>query len=190
MEMKTFSTDFFAEVEAQPFTAQVMKKIRAELYGRSEGDWKRFYLVGKTFDVHIRETPIYANAGAKLKYKNGLELQGGLAWLLSTNRGPELGPCSALDNPCKEGATDGYSPFFPQWKVFWLARYPLWFTQPSSELYRSFLLKRYQDKRKRVNLDETLAKHAADAEELDAAERKRRLEERRKEADGKAVDLN
>ena len=55
---------------------------------------------------------------------------------------------------------------------------------------RSFLLRRYQDKRKRVNLDETLGKPAAEAEELDAAERKRRLEERRKEADGKAVDLN
>jgi hypothetical protein len=190
LEMKTYTTDFFAEIEAQPFTAQVMKKIRADLYGREGGDWKRFYVVGKSFDVHIRETPFYANAGAKLKYKNGLELQGGMAWLLSADRGPQLGPCSEADNPCREGATDGYSPFFPQWKVFWLARYPLWFTQPSSELYRSFLLKRYQDKRKRVDLDATLAKPASDAEQLDAAERKRRLEMRRKEADGKAVDLN
>ncbi|MBW8890138.1 MAG: hypothetical protein JF616_20480 [Fibrobacteres bacterium] len=190
VEMKTYSTDFFAEVEAQPFTVQIMKKIRGDLYGRELGDWKRFYVVGKTFDVNIRETPVYVNAGAKLKYKNGLELQGGMAWLLSSDRGPELGPCSAVDNPCQAGATDGYSPFFPQWKVFWQVRYPLWFTQPSSELYRSFLLKRYQDKRKRVNLDETLSKPAVDAEQLDAAERKRRLEMRRKEADGKAVDLN
>lgn len=190
VEMKTYSTDFFAEVEAQPFTAQIMKKIRGDLYGRAYGDWKRFYVVGKSFDVNIREAPAYVNAGAKLKYKNGLELQGGMAWLLSSDRGPELGPCSAVDNPCQAGATDGYSPFFPQWKVFWQIRYPLWFTQPSSELYRSFLLKRYQDKRKRVNLDETLSKPAVDAEQLDAAERKRRLEMRRKEADGKAVDLN
>jgi hypothetical protein len=101
-----------------------------------------------------------------------------------------LGPCTAVTNLCQEGASDGYSPFFPQWKVFWLARYPLWFTQPSSELYRSFLLKRYTDKRKRVDLEETLAKPVDDAEQVDAAERKRRLEERRKEADGKAVDLN
>lgn len=189
-EMKTFSTDFFAEIEAQPFTVQVMRKIRAELYGRDHGDWTRFYVVGKAFDVHLLETPIYANAGAKLKYKNGLELQGGMSWLLSSDRGPELGPCTPTTNRCQEGASDGYSPFFPQWKVFWMVRYPLWFTQPSSELYRSFLLKRYSDKRKRVDLDATLAKPADEAEQLDAAERKKRLEERRKEADGKAVDLN
>ena len=190
LELKTYSTDFFAEVEAQPFTAQIMKRIRADLYGRDHGDWTRFYMVGKTFDVHLLETPIYMNAGAKLKYKNGLELQGGMAWLLSADRGPELGPCRSGTNVCQDGATDGYSPFFPQWKVFWLVRYPFWFTQPSSELYRSFLLKRYQDKRKHVDLEHTLAKPVTDAEELDAAERKRRLEERRKEADGKAVDLN
>jgi hypothetical protein len=190
LEMKTYNTDFFAEVEAQPFTVQIMNKIRADLYGRDDGDWKRFYVVGKSFDVHILETPFYVNAGAKLKYQNGLTLQGGMSWLLSADRGPRLGPCDAEENVCREGATDGYSPFFPQWKVFWTVRYPFWFTQPSSELYRSFLLRRYQDKRKRVNLDETLGKPAAEAEELDAAERKRRLEERRKEADGKAVDLN
>lgn len=190
LELKTYGTDFFTEIEAQPFTSQIMGKIRAELSGRENGDWTRFYMVGKTFDVHIRETPIYVNAGAKLKYKNGLELQGGMAWLLSTDRGPELGPCTAVTNICQEGATDGYSPFFPQWKVFWTIRYPFWFTQPSSELYRSFLLKRYTDKRKRVDLEETLAKPVDDAEQVDAAERKRRLEQRRKEADGKAVDLN
>jgi hypothetical protein len=113
-----------------------------------------------------------------------------MSWLLSSDRGPELGPCTAVSNVCQDGATDGYSPFFPQWKVFWTVRYPFWFTQPSSELYRSFLLKRYTDKRKRVDLEETLAKPVDDAEQVDADERKRRLEARRKEADGKAVDLN
>jgi hypothetical protein len=189
LELKTFTTDFFAEIEAQPFTAQIANKIRADLRG-DDGDYTRFRIVDKVFDVHYLETPIYVNAGAKLKYKNGLELQGGLSWLLSSDRGPELGPCNDKDNKCFPGATDGYSPFFPQWKVFWLVRYPFWFSQPSSELYRSFLLRRYQDKRKRIDLESTLGKPAADAEQMDAAERKRRLEERRKEADGKAVDLN
>ncbi|HKP97956.1 MAG TPA: hypothetical protein VJ385_19645 [Fibrobacteria bacterium] len=190
LELKTFTTDFFVEIEAQPFAAQLARKIRADLRGEDAGEYARFRMVGKTFDVHILETPVYVNSGAKLKYKNGLELQAGLSWLLSSDRGPRLGPCDALANKCLEGATDGYSPFFPQWKVFWLMRYPFWFTQPSSELYRSFLLRRYADKRKKVDLESTLGKPAADAEELDASERKRRLEERRKEADGKAVDLN
>ncbi|MEO7425067.1 MAG: hypothetical protein ABI036_07760 [Fibrobacteria bacterium] len=190
LELKTFTTDFFTEVEAQPFVSQIVRKIRADLHGDGGGDYTRFRMIGKTFDVHYLETPIYLNAGAKLKYKNGLELQAGLSWLLSADRGPQLGPCDNVINQCLDGATDGYSPFFPQWKVFWLARYPFWFSQPSSELYRSFLLRRYADKRKKVNLESTLAKPAEDAEELDATERKRRLEERRKEADGKAVDLN
>ena len=190
VELKTFNTDFFTEVEAQPFAAQIAHKIRADLRGGGSGDYTRFRVVGKTFDVNYMETPIYVNAGAKLKYKNGLELQGGMSWLLSSDRGPQLGPCNEQDNKCLDGATDGYSPFYPQWKVFWLVRYPLWFSQPSSELYRSFLLRRYADKRKKVDLESTLDKPAADAEVLDASERKKRLEERRKEADGKAVDLN
>ncbi len=190
LELKTFNTDFFTEVEAQPFAAQIAHKIRADLRGEDGGDYTRFRMVGKTFDVHYLETPIYINSGAKLKYKNGLELQAGMSWLLSSDRGPQLGPCDNVNNKCLDGATDGYSPFFPQWKVFWLVRYPFWFSQPSSELYRSFLLRRYADKRKRVDLESTLAKPATDAEESDATERKRRLEERRKEADGKAVDLN
>lgn len=190
LELKTYTTDFFAELETQPFASQVMKKIRADLGVESDGQWKRFTVIGKTFDLNLMETPIYVNSGAKLKYKNGLEMQGGLSWLLSSDRGPVLGPCDNLRNPCKEGASDGYSPFFPQWKVFWLIRYPFWFTQPSSELYRSFLLKRYQDKRKKVNLDEQLGAPAEQAQELDASERRKRLEQRRKEADGKAVDLN
>jgi hypothetical protein len=190
LELKTFDTDFFVEVEAQPFAAQIARMIRADLRGEANGEYTRFHVADKSFDVHYMETPIYANSGAKLKYKNGLEIQGGLSWLLSADRGAELGPCDDRQNKCMAGATDGYSPFFPQWKVFWLMRYPFWFSQPSSELYRSFLLRRYQDKRKRVDLESTLGKPAADAEELDAAERKKRLEERRKEADGKAVDLN
>lgn len=185
LELKTYNSDFFVEVEAEPFTRHVMAGIRSG----SDPQWVRYEAVGKTFDMHWLETPVYANAGAKLKYRNGLELQAGMSWLLSRDEGPSLGPCNPEINPCREGASDGFSPFYPQWKVFWLVRYPLWFTQPSSELYRSFLLKRYQDKRKRVNLDATLAAPAAGAGD-DAEERRRKLEERRKEADEKSVDLN
>lgn len=190
VELKTYASDFFAELEAEPFARHVFRKIGADLKGEDAGEWMRFHVVGKVFDVHYLEMPIYVNAGAKLKYGNGLQLQAGFSWLLSLDEGPQLGPCDSERNPCRQGATDGYSPFYPQWKLFGLMRYPLRFTQPSSELYRSFLLKRYQDKRKRVDLDATLRAPAADAEELDANERRKRLEERRKEADGKAVDLN
>jgi hypothetical protein len=189
LELKTWSSDFFVEVEAEPFTAHVFKKVRAEIGGEDAGEWVRFEAVGKKFDIHYLEMPVYVNTGAKLKYRNGLEMQGGMSWLLSQDEGPSLGPCNPEVNPCRDGATDGFSPFYPQWKVFWLVRYPMWFTQPSSELYRSFLLKRYQDKRKRVNLDATLAAPAGEGGD-DAEERRRKLEERRKEADGKSVDLN
>ena len=190
IELKTYSTDFFSEIEAQPFISQVMKKIDADINGSADAEWKRFVVIGKTFDVNIFETPIYVNSGAKLKYPNGLELQGGMSWLLSSDRGAILGPCDRIINPCKDGASDGFSPFYPQWKVFWQMKFPFHFTQPSSELYRSFILKRYQDKRKTVNLEATLAAPTEQAQDMDANERRRRLEERRKEADGKAVDLN
>jgi hypothetical protein len=189
-ELKTYASDFFVELEADPFASQVMQYVRGNILGREASEWKRFVVVGKTFDVNILEMPIYVNSGAKLKYHNGLELQAGVSWLLSLDRGPILGPCDERKNVCREGATDGFSPFYPQWKVFWMVRYPIWFHQPSSELYRSFLLRRFGDKRKRVNVDATLGADRAAAAESDAEERRKRLEERRKEADGKAVDLN
>lgn len=182
VELKTYASDFFVEVEAEPFLRQVSGAFR----GR---EWTRIEMVGKRFDVHLLEMPAYANAGARMKRPNGLELFGGLSWLLSPDRGPRLGPCVAEGNPCRDGATDGYGPFYPQWKVFWQLRHPLRFTQPSSELYRSFLLRRYQDKRKRVDLEATLgAPQAEDGDDSEA--RRRKLEERRKEADEKSVDLN
>ena len=189
VELKTYTSDFFLELEAEPFARTVLQKFRAELRGQAGGEWTRFQATGKAFDIHILEMPIYGHAGGKLKYRNGMELQAGFSWMLSQDQGPRLGPCDDEKNPCTAGATDGYSPFYPQWKLFGLMRYPLKFSQPSSELYRSFLLKRYQDKRKRVDLDATLRAPGAD-EGLDTEERKRKLEERRKEADGKAVDLN
>src|SRR5690606_11443685 len=190
LEFKTYNTDFFLEAESQPFARQIPGRLASIVGGREGGDWLRFRVVGKTFDIHYKEAPTYLNAGAKLKYGSGLQLQGGISWLLSKDEGPSLGPCHRVSNPCREGATDGYSPFHPQWKVFWLIRYPLRFTQPSSELYRAFLLRRYQDKRKKVDLEGTLGRPVAEAEEMDAKERKKVLERRRKEADGRAVDLN
>lgn len=190
LEFKTYNTDFFLEAESQPFARQIPGRLRSIFGGGESGDWLRLHVVGKTFDVHFREAPTYLNTGAKLKYGSGLQLQGGLSWLLSKDFGPSLGPCNNVSNICRDGATDGYSPFHPQWKVFWLVRYPFRFTQPSSELYRAFLLRRYQDKRKKVDLEATLEKPAHEAEDLDATERKKVLERRRKEADGKAVDLN
>lgn len=182
LELKTYATDFFLETEAQPFLSNLIA-LQHGLDG-----WARYQVVGKTFDVSLWETPIYLNIGARMKYGNGLELQGGLSWLLSSDLGPTLGACEPAHNSCHDGATDGFSPFYPQWKVFGLVQYPLHFLQPSSELYRSFLLHRYEDRSKRVDLDRTLDK--TDTTESDEQARRRRLEERRKEANAQAVDLN
>lgn len=184
LELKTFATDYFAEIQAEPFQSQVT----ALLTGGAGRSWTRYRVVGKTFDLHWQEAPAYAHAGARLKYANGLELMGGFSWLLSADRGPELGPCRAASNPCRDGATDGYSPFFPQWKVFFEAQYPLRFRQTAGELYRGFLLRRFGDRRKRVDLEKTLdAPGEMDAE---SETRRKRLEERRKEADAQTLDLD
>ncbi|HLP42739.1 MAG TPA: hypothetical protein VK465_14615, partial [Fibrobacteria bacterium] len=45
-ELKTWSSDFFAEVEAEPFAGHVLKKFRAELGRGEDGDWRRFQVVG------------------------------------------------------------------------------------------------------------------------------------------------
>ncbi len=182
VEFKTFGTDFFIEVEAEPFLSNLLA------LGRNSQGWARYNIVGKTLDISIWETPLFLNTGGKMKYPNGLQLQGGLAWMLSQEIGSTLGPCVAGINNCREGATDGFSPFYPQWKIFGLISYPIRFHQPSSELYRSFLLGRFQDKSKKLDVEKTLGQQ--NSQELDELERQRRIEERRKKADAEAVDLN
>lgn len=188
LQLKTFGSDFFVELEAQPFVDQIGNYAGAWLNGEKASPYTRFNLAGKTFDVHVLETPIYTHMGARMKYAGGLELMGGFSWLLSTERGPSLGPCTR-DNTCRDGASDGFSPFYPQWKVFGQIRYPLRFTQPSSELYRSFLLRRYQDHRKRIDVESTLKSAQGDAGLSEEEQRLKRLQERRQEANEKALDL-
>jgi len=188
LQFKTFHSDFFAEVAGTPFYLQVKHVLGSWVEGRSADYYARFHMVGKTFDVHLLETPWYVHTGSRLKYPNGLELQGGFSWLLSQDKGSRLGPCTR-DNACLDGATDGFSPFFPQWKVFAQLRFPLRFTQPSSELYRSFLLRRYRNNRKHIDIDKTLKGKTEDAELSEEEGRLEKLMERRREADENAVDL-
>jgi hypothetical protein len=188
LQLKTFNTDFFIEVESQPFWRHVEGLAQGWLGFGEANPNVRFRMVDKAFDVHVMETPSYFNTGARLKYTGGLEMQGGFAWQLSSERGARLGPCTR-SNACLEGATDGYSPFFPQWKVFAQIRYPLRFTQPSSELYRSFLLRRYQDHRKRLDVDRTLNSTQGENGVSEEERRLKRLMERRREANDNALDL-
>lgn len=189
LQLKTYTTDFFIELEAQPFYRHVENYAKAWVTGESPDPNVRFHMVAKSFDVHILETPLYFNTGGRLKYAGGLELQGGFSWQLSQERGAVLGPCTRL-NPCADrAASDGFSPFFPQWKVFGQLRYPLRFVQPSSELYRAFLLRRYTDHRKRIDVDGALRDTQGDGGLSEEEERLKRLMERRKEADEKALEL-
>lgn len=188
LQLKTFGSDFFVEIEAQPFLDQMKNYAGAWMQGESANPYTRFNLVDKTFDLHLFETPIYTHMGARMKYATGLELMGGFSWLLSAERGPTLGPCTR-DNACLDGASDGFSPFYPQWKVFGQIRYPLRFNQPSSELYRSFLLRRYQDHRKRIDVEGALKSTQGDGGLSEEEQRLKRLQERRREADEKALEL-
>jgi hypothetical protein len=188
LQFKTFNTDFFVEVETQPFMRHAQRFVLGWLQGEEPNPNVRFDMIGKAFDVHVMESPSYFNTGARLKYAGGLELQGGFAWQLSSERGARLGPCTRLNN-CLDGASDGFSPFFPQWKVFGQIRYPLRFIQPSSELYRSFLLRRYQDNRKRLDVDQTLRTTQEETGLTEEERRLKRLMERRQEAHDNALDL-
>ncbi len=191
LEVKTYSTDFFVELEGDPFTVNMLPML-GKWVGLSEGNpWQRFQVGNKSFDMHFVENPFYLHAGSRLKYGNGLTMLGGFSWLLSSERGADFGPCHIRDNPCQDrNVTDGYNPFYPQWKLFGGLQYPIRFTQPSSELYRSFLLKRYQSRRKIVDIEKALEDTRQDTEQIDGMERRRILEERRKQAEESDVELN
>ncbi|MBF0432287.1 MAG: hypothetical protein HQK83_13465 [Fibrobacteria bacterium] len=156
-ELKTHYTDFFLEIETEPFYEHIKQLINGTGNNRY---WVRYNIVLgggnlRVVDIHLLETPIYVNLGGRLKYANGMSLQGGFSWLLSKEFGTKIGPCIRND-ACKEGATDGFSPFYPQWRLFGRVNYPIKFKQTSAELYRTYLLRKNRKIRKVIDIDKSL----------------------------------
>ncbi|MFC1584442.1 hypothetical protein ACFL5V_02725 [Fibrobacterota bacterium] len=200
-ELKTRATDFFFELEAEPFLEHVKNLYRDEASG--DRYWVRYNIIlegeppgMRIFDIHMLETPIYLNLGGRLKYPNGLSLLGGFSWSLSFDMGGKLGPCSITE--CREGATDGFSPFLPQWRLFSAIKLPLKFRQTSAELYRTYLLRRNQRSRKVIDIDDNLqgkngegAGISFDEEELkEERELQKEREKTKNRVDGKEVEID
>ncbi len=161
VELKTQKTDFFIEVVSEPFLENIKKII---YLGNEKKDLTlvRYNVVVsgkepllKILDIHLFEVPIYLSIGSKLKYSNGSTFQFGFSWLLSHDVGASLGPCNS-ENKCREGAEDGFSPFYPQWKLFGRINYPIRFKQSSAELYRAYILKKNKKSRKVLDINNRL----------------------------------
>jgi len=165
LELKTHTTDFFVELESEIFYEHFK-----QLFGSAKGSekyWVRYNVilesgdVGflKIFDMHLMESPIYVNIGGNLKYANGLSLMGGFSWLLSRDYGGKLGGCDR-ENLCHGekilAPREGYSPFYPQWKLFGGIKYPFKFHQTSAELYRTYLLRKNRKSRKVIDIDSNI----------------------------------
>ncbi len=162
MELKTSSTDFFLELEGDFFRSHIEELFKGKK--GSEKFWVRYNVVLagdnlKVFDMHIMENPIFINVGGRLKYPNGLTLSGGFSWLLSRDYGGTFGGCSEK-NVCHgdpiPGARDGFSTFYPQWRLFGGLSYPLKFQQTSAELYRTYLLRKNRKNRKVIDIESNL----------------------------------
>lgn len=174
-------------------TADVFIEYSLNAFFNTNTDPKKFsYDWGwdrnKTWEVAFTENPMYITLGGRIRYSKGAVLYGAVPLLLSYNQGSDItygGDSQKIkeDFPDENarGITDPFDPWYAKWKVILKLSYPIRYRQTSSELKRSFLLRKNRKVKKKIDIDERLnileEEDKQKAEELD---RQKRLEEIRK----------
>ena len=157
VEYKSLATDFFLE-----FHMEILNGFSDEI---------TVHLVDgngfpKIFPHYFRENPMYLTPGVRVRYENGLTLLAGVsimrlgAFQLTRERGYEDG----LFSPERVAALRakgvdwimGFSPFYADWKLVGRVSYPLFYTMPTSETIRKFLLMKNKPDRQVIDIDEML----------------------------------
>jgi hypothetical protein len=84
--------------------------------------------------------------------------------------------------------TDGFSPFYADWKLVGRMSYPLFYTMPNSEIIRKFLLLKNKGDRQVIDIDEMLDAPRKSGEGKAGAAAEKKAEEKKaeeKKTDGK-----
>lgn len=143
---------------------------------------------GRIFAVHFAENLWFITTGARMRYEGGLTLGASVSFRpkpLVSDPGATLEDKIASVIAEKEQNTavrDGFSPFYADWTLQGVISYPLRYAQPSSEIYRGFLLKKNEKRKRVIDIDEkvkTSGQNSAE-EEQEAKKRLEQIEERKK----------
>ncbi len=123
---------------------------------------------GKKYAVWFSENKWYITQGARLRYPGGLTLGGAVSIrpkTLVSDKGATVEDNNTYIVSRKEGIkglTDGFSPFYADWKVHGEISFPIRYRQTASELYRNFLIKKNVKKKKVIDIDKRLEDDATE----------------------------
>ncbi len=151
LEYKGLETDFFVEFYAEAFNS--IKELQTIVWIGGEKVSK--------FPYYLSENPMYLTPGMRIKYSNGVMLMAALPILLSKEKG--LTSTSVKNNELTpsdkaQGWTDGFSPFYANWKVTAKMSIPLHLTMSNAEMIRRFLLMKNRSKKQTMDIDEAIDK--------------------------------
>ncbi len=176
VEYKGVSVDFFTE-----FSINALNNFGEPLLVDKLPP-RRKYL------VHFWENLWYITAGARMRYESGMSIAAGISF----RPRPMVAEAGATieDNDqnviySKENVPDlnaGFSPFYADWTLQGGISYPIRYAQPSSEIYRGFLLKKNEKRKRVIDIDEKVKASGLNSaeEEREAKKRLEQIEERKK----------
>jgi len=167
LEFKGLATDFLVEIHGEFLKGTTLTK---GLLVRMSN--------GKVFRHHFSENPIYVSPGIRIKYENGLTLLAAVPLLLSKNKGLKIKDLIPDSHVLRYGAiTNGYEPFYADWKIVGKMSYPIRFKVTTAEMIREFLLLKNRKQKQAIDIDE---KRGAGSDGKMQEEDKKRLDEIRK----------
>lgn len=150
LEYKGLTTDFFVEYSLEVFNSFEDRQVIVF----TDGNWI------KRFPYHFSENPMYLTPGLRVKYASGVSLMAAVPIKLSSEAGPSLKAASGSDimktlaDPVS--ITDGYSPFYADWKIAGKLTIPIHFRMVNPEITRKFLLMKNRKVRQAIDIDESI----------------------------------
>lgn len=175
LEYKGLGTDFFVEFHAEIFNT--LKSMQTVTWAAPL----------KRFPIYFSENPMFLTPGLRIKYSNGVMLMAAVPIKMSREKGYPLRSLSLTEKTSpeamKNGWTDGFSPFYPDWKVVGKMSIPLRFTMSNAEMIRKFLLMKNRGKKQVLDIDEAIDKkeNKKDSEKSDEEKMKDDIEKRKQE---------
>ncbi len=164
LEYKGITSDFFFEAGLKTLNL-FASSTRIEGLDRPE----------RVITVHALENYIYFSPGVRMKFENGITLTGGFPITLSKEVGLGVNDLVQDKDFGSEGS-DGFSPFYADWKVEGRLIIPFKFKTTTSEMVRNYLLLKNVKQDKKRDIDEKVKKK----DESEKEGRLRELEDRKK----------
>ena len=141
---KGLNTDFFVE-----YSMEILNSFTSPLKVEFT-DWTST----KVFEHYFSENPLYVTPGVRIRYDNGLTLFAAAPLTVSKEVAPPAGSLNSVTR--KPGYTDGFSPFYTNWKLAGKMSFPIRFVMPGSEMMRKFMLMKNKKEKQTMDIDEEI----------------------------------